>query len=399
MSARSDGSVASFSLVNPWPGIIAVILHMLCSGIVLGMLSPLTVLRFEDWGASPFETGLAAAMGAIAMFIAVPLVNYVPRVPPVTLMIIGCLIGAVSVIAMHWLPYISAWLVLRLVGAIGLSISWLYTESWVNLAVPSEARGRTVALYASCFFIGFAVASILISLTGHRGWPPILITLGITLMSIIPLVAARRYAPPMHALGLGNPALVIKRAPIVAFAALAAGLTESICFGLFILFGLDIAWPEEVALNAYTALLVGGIMLQFPIGWACDRWPKRTVMGFIGVITSVMVLAIFMSRHFPSLGMIFAFIMGGGVLALYSIGLMLLGEVFEGADVIRANAAFLMTYQLGALIGPSVGGAAMTIAGASGFILTMASIGLGISAIMFGFSRMGKQVRTDEPAQ
>ena len=52
--------------------------------------------------------------------------------------------------------------------------------------------------------------------------------------------------------------------------------------------------------------------------------------------------------------------MGG----LYTLSLALIGERFRGADLTQANTAFVMTFQLGAIVGPPYAGAIMQTLGA-----------------------------------
>ena len=51
--------------------------------------------------------------------------------------------------------------------------------------------------------------------------------------------------------------------------------------------------------------------------------------------------------------------MGG----LYTLSLALIGERFRGADLTQANTAFVMTFQLGTIVGPPYAGAFMQARG------------------------------------
>lgn len=376
MPVRAElADTATLPVRNPMPGLIAIILHMGCVGATIGILSPLTALRFKAWGASSLEIGISAAMTALALLVVVPLVTRMPRVNPTTVMAAGCALGVTALLSMQLLPYVWAWIFLRLVAALGLTMPWLLGESWVNLAAPPHLRGRVVAAYASAFFIGFAMGPVIIDLVGPEGWGAILSAVGFLIGSAVPLFIARRYAPPITLEALGNPLPLLAQAKVVALAAFAAGLTESLCFGLFVVYGLELNWGTSPALHAYTALLVGGILLQYPIGWLADRWNKRLVLALISLNTVICVVALSFVTLQPTIALFWSFLLGGGVLGFYSLGLMLLGEKFQGEDVVRANTGFLLAYQGGALFGPSVGGAAMTFGGPLGFTVVLALAG------------------------
>ncbi|MEX6723370.1 MFS transporter [Parapedomonas caeni] len=360
---------------NPIPGLVAVILHMGFVGATVGVLAPLTALRFKAWGASPLEVGLAGGMTALALLVMIPLLARLPRVNPTIIMGAGCAVGAAALVAMQLLPDTWAWIGLRFVSALGLTMPWLLGESWVNLAAPEHLRGRIVASYAAAFFVGFSAGPILIDIVGYQGWAPIIGAILFLVGAALPLMVARRYAPVIAIHGLDNPFPVLRRAPVVAIAALAAGLTESLCFGLFVVYGLDLGWGASQSLHTYTALLVGGIVLQYPIGWLADRWSRRRVLSLISMITALAVVGLSLVTTQPTVALLLSFLLGGGVLAFYSLGLILLGDHFHGEDVVKANAGFLLAYQGGSLVGPSLGGGAMMAAGPIGFTVVLAVAG------------------------
>lgn len=365
---------ATLPVRNPLPGLVAIILHMGCIGASLGILAPLTALRFKDWGAASWEVGLSAAMTALALLLMLPLVARVPRVNPTIMMAGGCAVGVAALIGMQLLPFVWAWIVLRLIAALGLTMPWLLGESWVNLAAPPHIRGRVVAFYASAFFLGFALGPITIDAVGAQGWPIIIVGILFLLGASLPLLVARKYAPAIALEAVRNPWPVLRRARIVTLAAAAAGLTESLCFGLFVIYGLDLGWGTSAALKAYSALLLGGIILQYPFGWLADRWSKGRMLSVVALLVITSVVALSFVTLQPTIALFWAFLLGGGVLGFYSLGLTLLGERFQGEDVIRANTGFLLAYQGGALVGPTTGGVAMTFLGPVGFTIVLATV-------------------------
>jgi MFS family permease len=70
------------------------------------------------------------------------------------------------------------------------------------------------------------------------------------------------------------------------------------------------------------------------------------------------------------------FVWGGAAVALYTIGLVLLGERFRGGELASANAAFIMMYNLGWLLGPPIAGYAMQLWRPHGFIAVIAGLTL-----------------------
>ena len=68
--------------------------------------------------------------------------------------------------------------------------------------------------------------------------------------------------------------------------------------------------------------------------------------------------------------------MGGLGIGFYTLGLAHIGQRVRVHDLAVANAAFLITYQIGAMIGPTVGGIAMGIWQPHGFVAAMIAAAL-----------------------
>ena len=71
---------------------------------------------------------------------------------------------------------------------------------------------------------------------------------------------------------------------------------------------------------------------------------------------------------------ILLFVWGGLILGVYSIGLTLIGERFKGAELANANAAFILLYCMGLLLGPTAEGAALDVWNTNGLLVVLGAI-------------------------
>jgi MFS family permease len=371
-------------LPNPWPGIIAVIIHMAMMAAAFSMLATLNSLWLERWGAPAWLIGIGGALPLAAnlLTIAILLPRMRGRIKPVTTVALGCAWGVAMVALMPFAHEPLPWLALRFLCALGLGFSWLIGESWINLAVPPALRGRIVATYASAFFAGFAVGPQVVRWVGIDGLIPIAVTMVTIVGATMPLVLAWRYAPPMQLEGKGGATFLLHRARPVAIAALVAGLTEAMAFALLINYGLRAGLPEPAALSLMTWFVLGGLALQFPIGWAADRWSKRGMLMASGLVTiacvGVLPALIGGSAAGPAV-----FALGGLVLAFYSLGISLMGDQVSARDMILANASFLTCYQIGGLSGPALAGLAMEIWPPHGWALSVGLASFALAVVVW----------------
>jgi MFS family permease len=143
-------------------------------------------------------------------------------------------------------------------------------------------------------------------------------------------------------------------------AAAVAGLVESADLSLLPLFGLRTGLAERDALWLVTVFLAGNVALQLPIGMLADRVGRRAMLGVCALTSAIGPLALTHAIGSPRLLWPLLFVWGGTLYAFYSQGVALLGEVFRAPhELAGANTVFVMTYCVGGVLGPSIGGYAL----------------------------------------
>jgi MFS family permease len=325
-------------------------------------------------------TGMVSAMPSVAILILMPLFPRIcGRLGTVPSMMLGCTAGMAALITMPLLPTIPAWAVLRFVMGAGLALPWLVGETWINALALDHERGRVLGLYAAALFAGFALGPMLLSVTGTEGWPPFLLAAGALLAAMGPLAMARAVAPPMPA----RPALrlieALRRAPSTLAAAFAAGFAEAALFALLPVHGLRVGLPQDASLRLLSVFLIGGIALQYPLGCIADRVSRRGLLLAAALAAAVGLLLLPFANG--AVLAVLAFLLGGVVLGFYSIGLAMLGERFGSEDLAVANAAFILLYEAGAVMGPSLSGGAMDAIGRYGLGASVASVSVMLAAV------------------
>jgi len=172
--------------------------------------------------------------------------------------------------------------------------------------------------------------------------------------------------------GSARLALVWRLAPLALGAILVFGLVETTAFALLPLYGLALGYDEVGAAFLLVLLIAGNVLLQIPIGWLADLVSRERVLlgcaglALIGVSCWPAVL------DSPALGWPLLVACGGALGGFYTLSMALLGQRFRGTDLAVANTAFVLMYQLGAMVGPAIGGAAMQRLGPDALALTLA---------------------------
>ncbi len=182
--------------------------------------------------------------------------------------------------------------------------------------------------------------------------------------------------------------------PLGCVGMLATGSIFSAMFGMASVWGaMATLTLQQIA--AYGATLyIGGLMLQYPIGWVSDRMDRRKVITVMSLFAAlVMAVAALVPLPFALL-LVVAFLLGGMINPLYSLLIAVTNDYVSNEDMPGASAGMLFLNGFGAIFGPLVSGALMGLIGKSGYFLY-----LGIFFAALGAYAAWRQTRRAGPAE
>ncbi|HEX8416105.1 MAG TPA: MFS transporter [Methylobacterium sp.] len=361
-------------------------------GIGLSLTIPLLSIEMARMGASSTMVGINTAVSGLASILTVPFVpRLAARVGVVRLLILAIGLGALCLIGFKLLPDIGWWFVLRFVFSMTLGVLFVLSEFWISEAAPPARRGLIMGIYATVLAIGFAIGPTLLAVLGTQGYLPYLAGTALFLIGMIPLVLARGLSPDIAG-GGARPFLgYIRLAPAATLAALVFGAAETGGFAILPLYGMRIGYDAETAAGLVSAMALGNVMFQIPFGWLADRIDRRIVLltaALGGAFASSLIPVA--SGSFPTLvGVLFLW--GGLIGTLYTVGLAQLGASVTGAELAGANAAFVVLYNIGLMIGPPLIGGGMDVIPPHGFAYTLVGLLLAYGGLVLWRLRMHPQ--------
>ncbi len=350
-------------------------------GIAYGIGYTITSVQFREWGAPGWLVGLAGSAPALAVLLLVPFApRLAVRLGPVAAMVLGAALVAVSFALMPVLDGPGWWLLLRFVSGAGLVLPWLVGETWINTVSSERVRGRVLAVYTVLLFGGWAAGPLIIERVGTTGTAPFALGVAGMVLLAAPLIAARRLAPVLHDPGRLSPRALVRLAPVATAAALTGGVAEFGYISLLPVYAVRAGAAGDTALQLLSVLLVGGMVLQFALGWLADRVDRLRLLAALGVGLAVLTALLAVVIAAGAVAFAAAFALGGVVLAFYALGLTVLGQQVPPGQLVLANAGFLMAYEAGAVAGPLLGGLAMDVWPPHGVAVVIVAAGLGIAA-------------------
>lgn len=351
-------------------------------GVSFGIAYPLVSLVFEEWAQPRWITGLAGAVPSFATLIVVPFIpKILARIGSVPAMIVGCLISAVGFACLYLVQTVPAWIILRFVMSAGLTLPWLISETWLNTVTTEDTRGRVIALFAASFFLGFALGPLLLQWTGTSGPVPYVFGVLASIVAIVPIILAQRLAPSMRDQESTGIRKAFGLAPFAMAVAFLGGVLEMSHFSLLANVAISSGVSSGRALELLTVLLFGGLLLQFVIGYLADKASRVAVTTIL--VAGYLAIAFGLPHVLtsPEVSGPVVFLLGGIIIGFYTMGLVMIGEQVRPSELAIANAAFIMMYQVGGIIGPAVAGFAMTYEPIDGFTAVM--VACSVQAVLY----------------
>lgn len=335
------------------------------AGASLSLVFPLGALVMRAAGWSDVLIGANAAMHGLGIFLVAPVIGrLLRRLGAVGCMQAALLLGAVATLLLPVQVAPLPWFVLRLLLGCATGLLFVVSEAAVNALAPEARRGRVIGIYAALFSVGYAAGPLVVAIGGHEGWRPFLLGAGILLLGLVPatLAVAANRALDGHERRRERADLFLRRAPLPFATILAFAMVEAAFFGLLPLWGLAAGLAAEAAALLLSVWIAGNIILQVPLGWLADRLGRRPML-LACVALSLATLAL-LGPAAAGLGLWpLLLLMGAAMGGLYTLSLALLGEAFRGPELAFANTAFIVTFQLGVMIGPALAGVGMQALG------------------------------------
>ena len=348
--------------------VLATVASLLLSTALLligqGMQLTLLPLRASSNGLSDFMIGVSAScyfLGFIVGCIGIPAI--ISRVGHIRSFAV---LTALMTSAILCLDMLDAWqflLALRFVT--GVAISGLYTviESWLNNQATVESRGRILSIYTFIVLMSMALGQLLINVGPVESSTPFTLAAVFLALAIVPVGLTSRLAPaPVEATRIGF-SLLYRRSRSAFAGALLSGVVVGSFWSLGAVFARagsesqsDISW-------FISAAILGGALLQYPIGLLSDRIDRRKVMLMLclgGAVTSV---AVAVSAGY-AWHLVAVFLFGAMVMPIYGMALATAADVAQGSEFVQIGTSVLLLNSVGAVSAPLALGKLMSALGA-----------------------------------
>jgi MFS family permease len=375
----------------PWrvaPPLLSTALIMVGAGVI-GSLLP---LRFSAMGFSPGVIGLIATAEALGFLVGCLYAHRV--IAPVGLeRAYAAFAGmkSVAILGLYFADSVPTLILLRfLIGsnAAGLAV---IVESWLNALVPNEQRGRVLTIYVLVYGLFFGAGQLLSQNLNVTG-PELFLIAGIsTTLALVPMVGINVRAPVLPRRVKLEILKALRTSPASVLACLLNGLVLTAFTTVGPLFGQRIGLDQQHNVVLMACVSLGGLFLQWPIGYLSDKIDRLYALIGLGVgVVAVAAALVTVSGHTPFLVLAGLFgIFGGFAESLYAVGVAHANDRAVKTDYVALSSTLLFVWALGAAIGPTTGTFAIQLITPSAFFVYV--IVLTLSFTLFAIWRLSRR--------
>lgn len=252
------------------------------------------------------------------------------------------------------------WCAVRFAG--GFCFAGLFTiiESWLNSGVDNRSRAQVLAVYRVVDIGSVTGAQFLIPVVGAGGFAIFAIMSIMITLSLVPVSLGDRSNPvPPEDVKL-DLARVWRISPLGSIGCIAVGVTNSAFRTLAPVYAEGIGMSVADVVTFVSVGIIGGAIIQYPLGYLSDRWDRRWVLLLTTCGAMLAGLALtFVAKTDPTLNFMMVFIFGSFAMPLYSLSAAHANDRAGKSEFVLINAALMLFYSFGAIGGPIAASAVM----------------------------------------
>lgn len=252
------------------------------------------------------------------------------------------------------------WGLLRWLTGFCFAVLYIVIESWLNDAATNENRGVIFSIYAMITLTVMAAGQMMILLYDPSGLELFIIASVLVSLGAVPVALSTSPSPQQPQVVTVDLRKLFEVSPSGTLACLASGLANGSFWALGPVFATNVGGNVSLAAWFMTAAVLGGAIGQWPLGILSDRVGRRKVLvavAMIGFGVSAVMFALT-----PTLNTYSAIILGAfwGALAfpLYTIAVAYTNDYADTSDYVTVSGGLLLTYGIGATIGPFIASSA-----------------------------------------
>lgn len=266
-----------------------------------------------------------------------------------------------AAVLMHGITEILVvWVALRLVIGLCLMCQYMVLESWFNDQAEPNQRGVVFGFYMAASYLGTALGQIVLILQPDLGIQTLLIIALCFSLCLVPIALTTRSHVQQISPAPMELRYFIGSIPKVLASIVVIGMVVGSFYGLAPVYTSLQSLSTEQTGMFMAVSICAGLIAQLPFSWLSDRYNRLVLLRIIALLLALAALSLAILPHISfALLLGIGFIVGMLQFTLYPLVVALANDLIESDRRVSLAACLLMSFGVGASIGPLIVGALM----------------------------------------
>ncbi|WP_282038254.1 MFS transporter [Halomonas alimentaria] len=367
---------------------LAPLLGLFILGIGNGFLATLITLRLDAAGESAVVIGWVSSAYFIGLALGAMLNDrLLLRIGHIRAYGSFASLVAVTVLLQGLVEHPWAWFALRLVGGWATVGVYLVIESWLLASGDAGVRGRLLALYMIALYAAGVLGQLLLGVTEAMGGAASFMVIGmLASLSVLPMAMIPRVSPLIEKAEPLSPLRLITLTPTGVMGSFGSGLAVAAVYSLLPLYLQRTGLPVDRIGQMMAVVVLGALLLQYPVGRWSDRHDRQLVLILIGAFCTLISAAVLWlpMTTWTLAGLLF--LLGGGVFSLYPVAVGHAADRAPAGALVRMSQGLLLINAIGSALSPPLISPVMAVLGDAGLFWSFGGMGVFL-VLFFGWRR------------
>ncbi len=292
------------------------------------------------------------------------------------------------------------WGFIRLVSGFCIGGIIIIIESWLNELAENKVRGQVFSIYMITTYAAAGTGQLILPLADPKSFFLFSIISILFSFALIPVLMTKSKAPKQMPPARMNVAELYRTSPLALVGSFMAAITNSTFYSMAPIFTHDIGFSLQQTAYFMSAAVLGGLILQLPIGRLSDRFDRRWVLSGVSLMVSLVSAIIYLlSGKSSQVLIIMAASYGSLAFLVYSISAAHANDFTAKDKMVQTASSLLVTYGLGAILGPIVSSIIMGQFGSDKLFLWLACLSMILSVYAIYRSTKRKPVEQNQKGE
>lgn len=284
----------------------------------------------------------------------------------------GALASLASTSILVHVIFIDPWVWWAMRVATGFAYAGIYivAESWLNDAADNKTRGQLLSFYMLISLGGLAGGQFMLNIASPEGFELFVLISVLVSVAVIPILISVGVAPSFETSESVSFLQLYRVSPLGIIGILVCGVSMGAIFGMGAVYATTIGLTVSEVSFFMASLIVGGIIVQYPIGHISDALGRRQVIIGTCLLGAIVSFAAAMTsvddwRLYALIALI-----GGFSFPLYSLCVAHTNDYLSPKQMVAASGTLVLANGIGATLGAPITALAMDRFGPQAFYHT-----------------------------